>query len=52
VSTLDGRLLQSGQLTANPGQDLALDLTSAPKGILLVSVGTHNHEQTLKIWKQ
>jgi hypothetical protein len=51
VSTLDGRLLQSGQLTANPGQDLALDLSTAPRGILLVSIGANNHEQTLKIWK-
>lgn len=51
VSTLDGRLLQSGQLTANPGQDLALDLSNAPKGILLISVGANNQEQTLKIWK-
>jgi len=51
VLTLDGRLLQSGQLTANPGQELALDLSSAPRGILLVSVAVNNQEQTLKIWK-
>jgi hypothetical protein len=47
VTTLDGRVLQSGQLTANPGQDLALDLSTAPKGILLVSIGT----QTIKVMK-
>jgi len=51
VTTLDGRLIRSGQMTANPGQDLTLDLTSAPKGILLVSLGTSSHEQTLKILK-
>lgn len=52
VTTLDGRLIRSGQMTANPGQDLTLDLTSAPKGILLVSLGTNNHEQTLEILKK
>ncbi|HVU98335.1 MAG TPA: T9SS type A sorting domain-containing protein [Puia sp.] len=51
VTTLDGRLVRSGQLTANPGQDITLDLTNAPKGILLVSLGTNDHEETLKILK-
>ncbi|HEY4110096.1 T9SS type A sorting domain-containing protein [Puia sp.] len=52
VTTLDGRLLRSSDLTANPGQDLTLDLSTAPKGILLVSIATASHEQTLKILKQ
>jgi|GEM_PF-3762203 len=51
VTTLDGRLIRSRQLTANPGQDITLDLTTAPKGILLVRLGANEHEQTLKILK-
>ena len=54
VATLDGRILRAGEIeTANAGTQLSLDLTTAPHGIILVSLQTAGDEpKTFKIWKQ
>ncbi|HLZ88200.1 MAG TPA: T9SS type A sorting domain-containing protein [Puia sp.] len=54
VATLDGRLIRTGELeAASAGQQFNLDLTTAPKGILLISLQTANHAtRTFKILKQ
>jgi hypothetical protein len=53
VATIDGRILQSGawEVTGSE-QQLSLNLTSAPKGILLIILESNNNRQTMKIFKQ
>jgi hypothetical protein len=53
VATIDGRILQSGAWeVAGSQQQLSLNLTSAPKGILLIILESNNNRQTMKIFKR
>lgn len=54
VATLDGRILQSGALESrNADQQLNLDLSTAPKGIVMISLRTTGGAvQTFKMLKQ